>query len=67
MTKSRVPLQVHPLFRDKLKELQGKMASNGQDRSLRDITSDLIPIIQELEDKVMKNFSFKVRFDKRYK
>jgi hypothetical protein len=66
MTKNRVPLQVHPLFREKLKELQEKMASNGQERSLRDITAELIPVINEMESKVIKNLAFKVRFDKRW-
>lgn len=68
---NRVPLQVSPRFSDKLKELQRKIRmKTGNDRSLRDLTDDLVstPAFEEIEKKLISGdvkMDIKIRFDRR--
>lgn len=68
---NRVPLQVSPKFSDKLKELQKKIRmKTGNDRSLRDLTDDLVstPVFEEIEKKLVNGdikMDIKIRFDRR--
>jgi len=66
--KSRVPLQVSPIFREKLKEIQQKFKENGFEKSLRDITDDIVKldIFSDFE-KNIKNIKMdiRIRMDKR--
>lgn len=66
--KRRVPCQLDPKFRDKLIEIQKKFKENGQERSLRDLSGDIIDLglFDELE-KNLKNIKMeiKIRMDKR--
>ena len=70
MNKRRDPLQVSPVFKKKLKDLQLKIRLNGSDRSLRDLTEDIARDIlyNEIEKKILKgtnkmNFDIRVKFD----
>lgn len=72
MSKSRVPLQVSNKFAERLKELQRSIRrSTGNDRSLRDLTEDLVntELFEEIEKKLTKTnlngIDIKVRFDRR--
>lgn len=72
MTKQRVPLQVSDKFALKLKELQRSIRkSTGNERSLRDLTEDLVntELFEEIEKKLLKKdvngIDIKVRFDRR--
>lgn len=72
MSKSRVPLQVSNKFAERLKELQRSIRrSTGNDRSLRDLTEDLVntELFEEIEKKLTKTgingLDIKVRFDRR--
>lgn len=67
MVKKRVPLQVSPLFRDKLKELQTKIMRNGDLVSLRELTEDLTrtKAFQELEKMLIKKTTIAIKFDER--
>lgn len=40
--KKRVPLQVAPEFRDLIRKMQGELMIKGQNKSLRDITLDIV-------------------------
>ena len=66
--KSRVPLQVDPIFREKLKEIQQKFKDNGFEKSLRDITGDMVKlnVFNDFE-KNIKNIKMdiRIRLDKR--
>lgn len=65
--KKRVPMQSSPLFLDSLKELKRELEKIGLDKSLRDLTEELIPSIAELKKRIMKDKDeFKLRFDKRW-
>ena len=66
--KPRVPLQVSPKFRDKLLDLQKQFKENGQPRSLRDLTGDIIDL--GAFDKIEKDLKdvkldLKMRMDRR--
>jgi hypothetical protein len=69
MGKGRVPMQVSPHFKDKLKEIQRKMILSGNEISLRDLTDqiadmDSLSSIQEkLMDKKLKDIN--LNLDKR--
>lgn len=68
--KPRVPLQVDPKFRNKLIELQKKFKENGKERSLREITSDIIDLgaLNEIEKNIENiKVDIWVRMDKRRK
>ena len=70
MTKSRVPLQVSPKFREKLKEIQKRiMKQQGIGRSLRDLTEDIanLPALNDIENKILnkKDIDMHIRFDRR--
>lgn len=72
ISKSRVPLQVSNKFAERLKELQRSIRkSTGNDRSLRDLTEDLVntELFEEIEKKLTKTnlngIDLKVRFDRR--
>ena len=66
--KQRVSLQLSPRFKDKLVELQEKFAKNGTDRSLRDLSSDIIDLglFDELERNLNNvKMDFVIRMDRR--
>lgn len=68
MAKGRVPMQVSPHFKDKLKEIQRKMVSEGTEISLRDLTDEIanmdsIAIEIKLKQKKFKDID--LRLDKR--
>ena len=71
--KSRSPLQVSPEFKKRLDEIQKKiMMAQGEKKSLREITSEIIssPMFSEIEKNIIKsgniNIDFKVKFDRRF-
>jgi hypothetical protein len=69
MSKGRVPLQVSPKFRDKLKEIQRKIIASGNDISLRDLTEEITTTnsLDHLEEKLMlkKIKDINLKLDKR--
>lgn len=70
---NRMPLQVSPEFKRKLDEIQKKiMKTQGEKRSLREITEEIIssPLFREIENKIVKSDNgikaeIKIRFDRR--
>ena len=69
---NRFPLQVSPEFKKRLDDLQKKiMMSQGQKKSLREITSEIIssPMFNEIEKNMIKagniNIDFKIKLDRR--
>lgn len=70
MMKKRVPLQVSPMFRDKIKQIQDHIkAEIGKSVSLRDITESMATSEEmlKMENKLLQkgNIEIKVRFDRR--
>jgi len=70
--KNRTPLQVSPEFKKKLDEIQKKiMMSQGQKKSLREITTDIIsnPMFNEIEKNIIKagdiKVDLKIKLDRR--
>jgi len=70
--KNRIPLQVSPDFKKKLDEIQRKiMMSQGEKKSLREITQDIIssPLFNDIEKSIIKSgdikMDIKVKFDLR--
>ena len=66
MVKPRVPLQVSPLFKKKLQELQKKVEINeGKDRSIRQLTEDISHFLPDIEQKLMekKKSGIKIKMD----
>lgn len=68
LAKNRVPLQVHPLFKEELKKLQINMSKVGRDMSLRDLTGEFVNsgILTELEKRILNKKELKIRFDGRW-
>jgi len=75
MAKSnRSPLQVSPEFKKKLDEIQKKiMMAQGQKKSLREITTEIIksPIFNEIEKNMIKatkevKLDIKIKLDRRF-
>jgi len=71
--KNRNPMQVSPEFKKKLDDIQRKiMLSQGQKKSLRDITTDIIssPMFNEIEKNIVKagniKVDLKIRLDRRF-
>jgi len=71
--KNRSPLQVSPEFKKRLDEIQRKiMMSQGQKKSLREITTEIIenPMFNEIERNMIKSGNIKVdlkiKLDKRF-
>jgi hypothetical protein len=69
---NRIPLQVSPIFKKKLDEIQKKiMMARGEKRSLREITEDIIasPLFNDIERNLLKigdiKMDIKVRLDTR--
>jgi len=69
---NRNPMQVSPEFKKRLSEIQKKiMMAQGQKKSLREITSEIIsnPNFEEIERNMIKasniKVDLKVRFDRR--
>jgi hypothetical protein len=69
---NRTPLQVSPEFKKKLDEIQKKiMMSQGQKKSLREITEDIIasPIFKDIEKNLIKTgdikMDIKIKLDRR--
>lgn len=69
---NRIPLQVSPEFKKKLDDIQRKiMMSQGQKRSLREITEDIItsPLFEDIEKNLIKTgdikMDIKIKLDKR--
>lgn len=69
---NRIPLQVSPEFKRKLDEIQKKiMMSQGEKRSLREITEEIIasPLFFYLEKSLVKTgdikMDIKIKLDKR--
>jgi hypothetical protein len=70
--KNRTPLQVSPEFKKKLDEIQKKiMLSQGEKKSLREITSEIIssPMFNEIEKNIIKSgdikMDIKIKLDRR--
>ena len=70
--KNRIPLQVSPEFKKKLDEIQKKiMMSQGEKKSLREITQEIIssPIFNEIEKNLIKSgdikMDIKIKLDRR--
>ena len=66
--KPRVPLQVSPIFQQKLKQLKQKFNENGIDKSLRDLTEDLVNLnlFKEIENNIGNiKMDIRIRMDKR--
>jgi len=60
---NRTPLQVSPEFKRKLDEIQKKiMMSQGEKKSLREITEDIInsPMFNEIEKNLIKSGNLKM-------
>jgi hypothetical protein len=60
---NRVPLQVSPEFKKKLDEIQKQiMHSQGEKKSLREITQEIIssPIFNEIEKNLIKSGDIKM-------
>ena len=71
--KSRSPLQVSPEFKKRLDDIQRKiMLSQGQKKSLREITTEIIqnPNFEEIEKNMIKasnmKVDLKIKFDRRF-
>lgn len=70
---NRSPLQVSPEFKKKLDEMQRKiMMSQGQKKSLREITTEIIsnPMFNEIEKNIVKagdiKLDLKIKLDRRF-
>lgn len=66
--KPRVPLQVSPIFQQTLKNIQKKFKENGFDKSLRDITEDIVNLgtLKELEKNISNiKVDIKIKMDRR--
>jgi len=63
--KKRVPLQVSPEFRIKLKEIQGHLKIKGIDKSIRDITEQLANTNIMEDFKINLTTNIRIRMDKR--
>ena len=71
--KNRTPLQVSPEFKKKLDEIQRKiMMSQGEKRSLREITDEIVasPQFSDIERNIVKSgdikMDIKIKFDRRF-
>jgi hypothetical protein len=71
-TKKRKPLQVCPEFHEKLINMQRKIRmKDGSDKSIRDITEEIIrsPLFEEIEKKIITsqnlNFDINIKMDLR--
>ena len=71
--RNRSPLQVSPEFKKKLDEIQKKiMFSQGEKKSLREITDDIVsnPLFNEIEKNMIKsgniNVDLKIKLDRRF-
>lgn len=71
--KNRTPLQVSPEFKKKLDEIQRKiMMSQGEKRSLREITDEIVasPQFSDIERNIIKSgdikMDIKIKFDRRF-
>ena len=69
---NRIPLQVSPVFKKKLDEIQKQiMHSQGEKKSLREITEAIInsPLFNDIEKNLIKTgdikMDIKVRLDRR--
>lgn len=71
MAKGRVPMQVSPKFKEKLKEMQRKIIASGHDISLRDLTEEITisNSLDQIEErlKLKKIKDINLRLDKRRK
>lgn len=68
--KSRVPMQVSPLFEDKIKKLQSEiMKKVGKNVSLRDLTERVVKTssFDQVEKAILNagNFDIKINLDRR--
>jgi hypothetical protein len=70
---NRTPLQVSPEFKKKLDEIQKKiMMSQGQKKSLREITTDIIsnPMFDNIEKSLIEagdlKVDLKIKLDRRF-
>ena len=70
---NRTPLQVSPEFKRKLDEIQrGIMRSQGEKKSLREITDDIVasPMFRDIERNLINSgdikVDLKIKFDKRF-
>lgn len=68
--KSRVPMQVSPIFEDKIKKLQSEiMRKAGKNVSLRDLTERVAKTtsFDQVEKAILNagNFDLKINFDRR--
>lgn len=71
IAKGRVPMQVSPSFKQRLKEIQRKMVAAGNDISLRDLTEEIASVetLGMIEErlKLKKINDINLRLDKRRK
>lgn len=69
--KNRKPVQVSPIFKDKLDELYRKLWTKGKKSSFRQLTEDIVqnPLFEDIEKQILEgkelNFDIKVRLDRR--
>lgn len=71
--KNRTPLQVSPQFKQKLDEIQKKiMMAQGEKRSLREITNDIIasPFFNDIEKNIIRSgnldMDIRIKLDRRF-
>lgn len=69
--KGRVPMQVSPNFKKKLKDIQRKMIASGRDISLRELTEEIATTdtLNSIEEKInLKRVNdVKIKLDRRGK
>lgn len=55
--KNRVPMQVSPAFKKRLKEIQRKMIASGRDISLRELTEEIATTdtLNAIEEKIVQS------------
>jgi hypothetical protein len=70
--KNRKPLQVSPVFKDKLDDLYRRLWGKGKKPSYRQLTEDIVtnPLFDDIEKQILNgnelNFDIKIKMDKRW-
>ena len=70
--KNRKPLQVSPIFKDKLDDIYRQLWKIGRKPSYRKLTEDIVnsPLFNEIEKQILSEqneFDINIRFDRRNK
>lgn len=68
--KERVPMQVAPIFSEKIKQMQKKIRMKGDDISIRDLTENIGTNFEEIEKFITEQekkakTDIKINFDRR--